>query len=1133
MKCKFKFSTVVELGVGAAAIASLLLAGCGGGGSSAVSSSSTELSGIASKGPVANGTITAFSIANGQKDKSLASVTSDNSGSYTLKLGTYTGPVLIEVTGGSYRDEATGNTVTLASTLRSTVAHVAPNTSGSALIKSASVTPITEAAVQNAETKAGGLTPTNIQTANDDVKAQLGFDPVSTQPTDATNPAAATASIAEKTYAALLGTVSQYLKDNPSKSLANASSDFAAVLKSGGGGLTSNALITAAGNNFGVNANNKTGVSNMSALQTLNATLIAPIDDENPISQRIVAAALFNEPSILACGPDSVAEYPNTCSTKYNYNLSGMPGCFSADFSNYIGHYQKNGSGIDWKTPGFLCTETNIYESFVWSMNDGRVMDGAHNGIDFRHKDTTGTNIHPAFYAVTPGIVINAGTGSLNTIAIYLADPSDPTNTSKGITTLYLHASSVNTDKMKPGAAISPGDLLGYQGNSGLGLAAGVGEHVHVSVRSGWVPCASNSCSDGKSYKNGYLPPVATLVTYLNPPTAPVVILSALPTLIANGATSVLNWSSTNSTSCTSSGGGGTGTTGSFTTPSLTTTTTYTVTCTGAGGTTSQAVTVTVAGALAPTVTFSASPSSIASGATSTLNWSSTNSASCALSGGSGTGTAGSFTTPPLTATTTYTVTCTGPGGTAQQSTTVTVAGALAPTVTLTALPSSIAYGATSTLNWSSTNSTSCTSTGGGGTGTTGSFTTPSLTTTTTHTVTCTGAGGTASQAATVTVAAPPAPTGTLNDTGITASQCYQAGSDVLVACNSAGAIALNNAQDGMAGRDANAATNSNTDGKLGFSFSAVPGGCVQDNVTGLMWEVKTMDGGLRDWNKTYTNYSATYNPYGLYYGTATDASGFVGAVNATNLCGYSDWRLPTADELQSIVDYGVAYPGPTIDATWFSNTKNSHFWSTTPISIAGYSDSYAVVVNFSDGLVNDANLFFATSDRFNSYYVRLVRAGQPPTQPRYIVSADGQEVTDRQTSLIWRRCAEGMNWNGSTCAGVASAFTHEAALQRAAAQASSTGIAWRLPNVKELASIADKSLSNPAIDPTAFPATPATLVNWFWSASAAAVDGSPYAAPCGLYGIACAWYVDFNNFNANGGPRSVSGYARLVRNAP
>jgi hypothetical protein len=98
-----------------------------------------------------------------------------------------------------------------------------------------------------------------------------------------------------------------------------------------------------------------------------------------------------------------------------------------------------------------------------------------------------------------------------------------------------------------------------------------------------------------------------------------------------------------------------------------------------------------------------------------------------------------------------------------------------------------------------------------------------------------------------------------------------------------------------------------------------------------------------------------------------------------------------------------------------------------------------------------------------------------------YAISTDGSEVTDQHTGLIWKRCSEGMSWNGTTCAGTASTFTHEAALTQATSQAIGTGVAWRLPNVKELSSITDKTVVNPAIDSTAFPATP---TSWFWSST-------------------------------------------------
>ena len=123
---------------------------------------------------------------------------------------------------------------------------------------------------------------------------------------------------------------------------------------------------------------------------------------------------------------------------------------------------------------------------------------------------------------------------------------------------------------------------------------------------------------------------------------------------------------------------------------------------------------------------------------------------------------------------------------------------------------------------------------------------------------------------------------------------------------------------------------------------------------------------------------------------------------------------------------------------------------------------------------------------------------------------ANGAEVKDKTTQLVWARCSVGQTWSGSTCTGSASAFTHEQALQHAQAQAG-----WRLPNVKELSSLADKGCIGPAIDGVAFPATPSSH---FWSAS-------PYAG-----GASDAWFVYFNDGLVYYYGRDRNNHVRLVR---
>ena len=114
---------------------------------------------------------------------------------------------------------------------------------------------------------------------------------------------------------------------------------------------------------------------------------------------------------------------------------------------------------------------------------------------------------------------------------------------------------------------------------------------------------------------------------------------------------------------------------------------------------------------------------------------------------------------------------------------------------------------------------------------------------------------------------------------------------------------------------------------------------CVNDNSTGLVWEGKTNNGGARPANDTFTNYDSTTsaqkadgsNPTQAEIDASTNSIGYVNSTNAgSGLCGFTDWRLPTKDELLGIVDTSQT---PKIDNAWFTYTSSATYISSTPVA--------------------------------------------------------------------------------------------------------------------------------------------------------------------------------------------------------
>jgi len=131
----------------------------------------------------------------------------------------------------------------------------------------------------------------------------------------------------------------------------------------------------------------------------------------------------------------------------------------------------------------------------------------------------------------------------------------------------------------------------------------------------------------------------------------------------------------------------------------------------------------------------------------------------------------------------------------------------------------------------------------------------------------------------------------------------------------------------------------------------------VLDVSTNLMWQDDVAAQTVQKKWVTTANYNA-----GNYF----DTSGDTATTYCTNLSlgGYTDWRLPSKEELFGIVKSTVSNPSIS---NIFQHTVSSFYWSSTTYASAS---NFAWIVYFSNGTQDGLT-------KGTHYYVRCVRAGQ------------------------------------------------------------------------------------------------------------------------------------------------------------
>lgn len=224
--------------------------------------------------------------------------------------------------------------------------------------------------------------------------------------------------------------------------------------------------------------------------------------------------------------------------------------------------------------------------------------------------------------------------------------------------------------------------------------------------------------------------------------------------------------------------------------------------------------------------------------------------------------------------------------------------------------------------------------------------------------------------------------------------------------------------------------------------FTEDEDGIITDDLTGLMWR-KDAGAGNRSWSSA------------------------VSYANNLTFGGYTDWRLPNVNELQSLVNAEERYPRTWLNNQGFDYVRSADYWCSTTSATDPYV--YAWILHFDNGgyvaRTNKPTPRYAWAMRDGySGTVSLPKTGQ--TYP-YYMGDDGElekgiswpsprfldngndTVTDNLTGLIWERSPSrtARTWDDAV------AYANDLTIDEYSD--------WRLPNKNELRSLINYGRGN------------------------------------------------------------------------